>query len=506
MLLHFDPTNYQRIEQPNAIETSAGGASFATSTGDLLEVTSFGPGIFRLRLGPHARPDYGIVVGKSKPCTVAVPQAGLTTFTSGEATLEIGGGPLRFRLLWRGQSILGSITDQHFRGFSRLPTFGRIKQGGEWTAAFALASGEPVYGLGEKFGPLDKRGQLIHSQVEDALGVNTGLSYKNTPFAWSPGTGRGAWGVFVHTPGRVAHGVGYPDWSHRSYALVVDDEALDLFLFAADDPAGVLDLYTQVTGRAPEVPALEPGPVGVARLLQDPGGGDRGRAQAARAAHPVRRDHARRTRGVEGEDAVQLPVGPRALRRSARVPRRPQGARLPRVRLGVPVRLDPRPAVPAALRPGLPAAQRVRRSLRLQLGHDARHLAVRQRADAAPRERHRRLHPSRRVCLVARCAQGAVRRRRGRDQERLRRAGARGRRRAQRRSRPAAAQRLPAALQPLRVRGDAQVRPAGQRRRRWCGAGPHGPGSSATRWAGAATRRATGKGSPRRSAAGCRGA
>jgi alpha-D-xyloside xylohydrolase len=254
MILHFNPTNYLRIEDPRTIDTSASGASFATSTGDVLEVTSFGPGIFRMRTGPHTRPDYGILVGRSKPCTVAQTGAGVTSFSAGDAALEVSGGPLRFRLLWRGAVVASSITDQHFRGFTRLPTFGRIRQGGEWTAALSLASGEPVYGLGEKFGPLDKRGQLIHSQVEDALGVNTGLSYKNTPFAWSPGIGHGAWGMFVHTPGRVAHGVGHPDWSHRSYALVVDDEALDLFLFAAATPADILDLYTQLTGRAPDVP------------------------------------------------------------------------------------------------------------------------------------------------------------------------------------------------------------------------------------------------------------
>jgi alpha-D-xyloside xylohydrolase len=34
----------------------------------------------------------------------------------------------------------------------------------------------------------------------------------------------------------------------------VDDEALDLFLFAADTPAGILDLYTQLTGRPASVP------------------------------------------------------------------------------------------------------------------------------------------------------------------------------------------------------------------------------------------------------------
>ena len=42
--------------------------------------------------------------------------------------------------------------------------------------------------------------------------------------------------------------------------------------------------------------------------------------------------------------------------------------------------------------------------------------------------------------------------------------------------------------------------------RRWSGAAPDGPAASAIRWAGAASRKATGKGLPRRCAADCRGA
>jgi len=74
------------------------------------------------------------------------------------------------------------------------------------------------------------------------------------PFAWSPGGGNGAWGVFVNCPAMVTHGIGNPDWSHRSYAMLVDDEAVDLILFAADAPADILDLYTQLTGRPAPVP------------------------------------------------------------------------------------------------------------------------------------------------------------------------------------------------------------------------------------------------------------
>jgi alpha-D-xyloside xylohydrolase len=250
----LDPAAYLRLEVEGSLGATSTGASFATSTGDILEVTAHAGGAFRIRLGPNTRPDYGLLVGRARACTTSQPGPRLWSFVNGDATLEIAGTPLRVRLLWKDAPVFTSVTDEHVRGWTRLPTFGRAPRGGLWTAAFALASGESVYGLGEKFGPLDKRGQLVHSQVEDALGVNTGLSYKNTPFAWGPGNGSGAWGLFVHTPGMVTHGVGHPDWSHRSYAVVVDDEALDLVLFAAQEPSGILDAYTEITGRAPPVP------------------------------------------------------------------------------------------------------------------------------------------------------------------------------------------------------------------------------------------------------------
>ena len=111
--------------------------------------------------------------------------------------------------------------------------------------SLALNSGESIFGLGEKFSGLDKRGQLIDNWNRDATGVNAEISYKNVPFAWSP---RG-WGLFIHTAARVTHGVGYPPWSHRSYVLKLDDPNLDLFLLFANSPAEMLFKYTALTGR-----------------------------------------------------------------------------------------------------------------------------------------------------------------------------------------------------------------------------------------------------------------
>ena len=174
-----------------------------------------------MRVGPNTQPDYGLVVGADE---------GLHGRARRGRHVEIHVGRIDARdLVARrcasacciaARRSLRSITDEHFRGCDAAsgvrPRCARADSG---SPSLALASGEPVYGLGEKFGPLNKRGQLIHSHVVDALGVNTGLAYKNVPFAWSPGTGKGAWGVFVHTPASVTHGVGHPDWSHRSYAI-----------------------------------------------------------------------------------------------------------------------------------------------------------------------------------------------------------------------------------------------------------------------------------------------
>ena len=255
--MQLDPTGYFRLTAPNSLGTSASGAEFATSTGDVLGVASFGAGIFRIRVGASTKPDYGLVVARAQRCEVTQPDKGMWSFAAGAARLELTGEPLGFRLLHDEQQLLTSVTDEHFRGFTRLPVIGRTRNAAQWLATFALASGEPVYGLGEKFGPLNKRGQLVTSQVEDALGVNADRSYKCTPFCWSPGSSAaktGAWGIFVNTPGRVMHGVGHPEWSHRSYVVVVDDEALDLFLIAGRDPAQVLERYATLTGRAPDVP------------------------------------------------------------------------------------------------------------------------------------------------------------------------------------------------------------------------------------------------------------
>ncbi|MCS6779126.1 MAG: alpha-xylosidase [Geminicoccaceae bacterium] len=213
------------------------------------------PDLVRLRLGIRTGPDYGLVRPPAVPAAVAASRRGAElALVCGSLRVTIEPDQAAITLARDGETLLGPPRDAHFRRRFRLPRLARHARG--LFAAFDLGEGEPVYGHGEKWTRLDHRGQLLLSWNEDALGVNAEASYKNLPFALSP---RG-WGLLAHTTARVVHGVGFAPLSHRSYALLVEEPALDLFLFAAADAAGVLDASTRLTGRPGRVPRWTLGP------------------------------------------------------------------------------------------------------------------------------------------------------------------------------------------------------------------------------------------------------
>lgn len=227
---------------------SPGKIQFDTTDGPFY-ITALENGV-RLNLGPHSRPDYGILDGDPAPVPADVKSAdGETVIGWGNFTLVVRHQPMAIDFRRWDRAILESAKDAHFVREFRLPPFAKIDKG--WLVSLDLPSQDPVYGLGEKWGPLDKRGQLVHSFTHDALGVNSERSYKNCPFAWSTA----GWGVFVNTPAPVLHAVGFAQWSHRSYGLLVEDEAVDLFLIAGQTPESILERYTRLTGR-PAMPPL----------------------------------------------------------------------------------------------------------------------------------------------------------------------------------------------------------------------------------------------------------
>ncbi|MFO0335939.1 MAG: alpha-xylosidase [Pseudomonadota bacterium] len=171
-----------------------------------------------------------------------------TRVSAGDLELVIGHAPLSFALTRGGRRVQSSPTDGQFVRRFRVPPFARLADG--WLVSLDLGPDTRVYGLGEKWGRLDHRGELVRSYNRDALGVNGEWSYKNAPYAWSPD----GWGCFVHTVAPVTHGVGHAPWSQRAYVLHVQEPALDLFLFTGATGAEQLAQYTALTGRAPVPP------------------------------------------------------------------------------------------------------------------------------------------------------------------------------------------------------------------------------------------------------------
>ncbi|WP_353946931.1 alpha-xylosidase [Streptomyces sp. HUAS MG91] len=114
----------------------------------------------------------------------------------------------------------------------------------------SLGVGEQVYGLGERFTPFVKNGQVVDMWQADG-GTSSEQAYKNIPFSLhvSP---TGAYGVFVDHPGKVGYEIGSESVGQMQFS--VEDQTLTYYVVAGPEPKDVLRRYTALTGR----PALPP--------------------------------------------------------------------------------------------------------------------------------------------------------------------------------------------------------------------------------------------------------
>ncbi len=110
-------------------------------------------------------------------------------------------------------------------------------------AVFNLSPGEKIYGTGENFKGLDKRGQKVVLWIDDPNGVQNETMYKPIPFFMSS---RG-YGMFMHTSSPITCDFG--KYFNGTMSLMIGDEELDLFVFLGE-PKDILDAYTDLTGKA----------------------------------------------------------------------------------------------------------------------------------------------------------------------------------------------------------------------------------------------------------------
>ncbi|SEG64518.1 alpha-D-xyloside xylohydrolase [Thermomonospora echinospora] len=105
-----------------------------------------------------------------------------------------------------------------------------------------------VYGLGERFGPLVKNGQVVDIWNADG-GTASEQAYKNVPFFLT----NAGYGVFVNHPGLVSFEVGSEAVSRVQFS--VEGQSMEYHLIYGPTPKEILRKYTALTGRPPLVPA-----------------------------------------------------------------------------------------------------------------------------------------------------------------------------------------------------------------------------------------------------------
>ncbi|MFE2507561.1 alpha-xylosidase [Streptomyces naganishii] len=163
------------------------------------------------------------------------------TLTSGTLSVRVArGGPWRVDFLAEGRTLTGS--GPKGVGIMRDATGAHYLR-----EQLGLGVGTSVYGLGERFGPLVKNGQVVDIWNADG-GTATEQAYKNVPFYLTDA----GYGVFVDHPGKVSFEVGSETVSRVQFSA--ETQQLTYYVVYGPSPKEILRKYTALTGR----PALPP--------------------------------------------------------------------------------------------------------------------------------------------------------------------------------------------------------------------------------------------------------
>ncbi|WP_206859641.1 glycoside hydrolase family 31 protein [Lysobacter changpingensis] len=216
-----------------------------------LEVRVHAGGVFRVRLAPDgtfdADPSWAVVQG-AEPVRVRIDETRAAVRVVGDGVAAIvQRSPLRVDFVdGNGRTLLA---DEASLPLAWLPG----EHGTRVRVWKSMPEDEHYYGLGDKAGPLDRRGRAFAMWNRDAYSWqgHTDPLYKSIPF-------------FIGLRGGIAYGVFF-DNTHRSsfdfgtesdgvLSFGAEGGALDYYFIAGPQPAQVIERYTALTGRTPLPP------------------------------------------------------------------------------------------------------------------------------------------------------------------------------------------------------------------------------------------------------------
>lgn len=245
------------VTRAELVTTDASGVSVKATTSDggtlAIQIGAAGEGILRVRLSeaPDARGRsaraLALVRPEPHPATVTVAGT-VVRVSAGAVTAELTLDPWHLRFVDPAGRVLldENPGERDISGRMRTLPFGRSLADGTVAAyheSFTAPADERFVGFGEKFTPLDKRGQRALMWNFDAFGTESDRSHKTVPLYLSS---RG-YGVLVDSGMPVEFDMCQS--THSCVQILVPDDVLDYYVIAGPAPADVLDRYNRITCR-----------------------------------------------------------------------------------------------------------------------------------------------------------------------------------------------------------------------------------------------------------------
>ncbi len=212
-----------------------------------VECTVYHPGIIRVLIRHRGQEDLPLpyaVCAEPEPCDWELQETvSHIQINTGLIRVEIGKIPLRFSFFNTRGRLLNADD----------PAFGTSWNGTQVSAYKTLQEGERFIGLGEKTGNLDRRGNAYVNWNTDYFGYPADADplYLSTPFYIGLHHGF-AYGIFFNNSYRSVFNFGASN--NRFASFSAEDGLMDYFFLHAEDVAGILKLYSRLTGRMPLPP------------------------------------------------------------------------------------------------------------------------------------------------------------------------------------------------------------------------------------------------------------
>ncbi|HZX78763.1 glycoside hydrolase family 31 protein [Lysobacter sp.] len=216
-----------------------------------LRVSVQGDGVFRVRLAPEGRFSADAswaVVEPAAPATVAIEDGrDAVRVTAGDTVAVVHKRPLRVSFADRAGRTL--LADDPSLPMAWMPT----AHGMRVRAWKSMPADEHYYGLGDKAGPMDRRGRAFTMWNTDAYSWqgHSDPLYKSIPFFIGVRAGN-AYGLFFDNTHRSSFDFGKE--SEEYFSFGAEGGELDYYFIAGPQPAQVLERYTRLTGRTPLPP------------------------------------------------------------------------------------------------------------------------------------------------------------------------------------------------------------------------------------------------------------